>query len=456
MPNFTNHYRLEKLQAGESFSANSYQFTTSDRDTIDTILSIGAEGHHHTGISALATTVSSPPTLVLGSAGSLPAGVNAYYKVSLVDPNGLETAASPEAFIAMPPAVVSPGAATVAPGGGFGTLTHGLYYYALSAYTTISTSETLVGPLAFINLATSNDIQLTFPSLPAGADGFNIYRQSPGETTQFFLASVDMTVMSPPTGYYDNGGSSENCDRRIPTINNTESSNSVEVTLPVALPALGWTWKIYRTLASNNYSNSLLHNVIETTVEFGTIVVTSYIDIGLSTTSGQPSNVSRIIGSPSKVDLVDEVQGKLPLGSVNYFPVVVTFAFTGQQIVVEGKNIWVCEYPNAYIVGARASLGRGYSPNATDFIVDVNKGLLSMGSYTVSTIYTTQANRPTIPVGGQVSTRMAPDVTSMQEGDFLSVDVDQAGAGSNTDKDLTVNVTLLVSFTNLIDNEDWS
>ena len=67
----------------------------------------------------------------------------------------------------------------------------------------------------------------------------------------------------------------------------------------------------------------------------------------------------------------------------------------------------------------------------TSTIVDVNKN--------GTTIFTTQAYRPTIAVSANASSATAPDVTSVVAGDRLSVDVDQLGTGA---ADLYVSVTI--------------
>jgi hypothetical protein len=60
-----------------------------------------------------------------------------------------------------------------------------------------------------------------------------------------------------------------------------------------------------------------------------------------------------------------------------------------------------------------------------------------------TTIFTTQANRPTIAISGNTDESGVPDVTALADGDYLEVDIDQIGstvAGS----DLTVQIYMTV------------
>jgi hypothetical protein len=68
----------------------------------------------------------------------------------------------------------------------------------------------------------------------------------------------------------------------------------------------------------------------------------------------------------------------------------------------------------------------GVAPTGTSVILDVNKN--------GTTIFTTQANRPTVAAGAVVGSVTPPDVTSFAPGDRITVDVDQVGstfAGTN-------------------------
>jgi len=73
--------------------------------------------------------------------------------------------------------------------------------------------------------------------------------------------------------------------------------------------------------------------------------------------------------------------------------------------------------------GTKGSVG-------TSTIIDINKG--SSGVAPV-TLYTTQANRPTITAAQgdyKVITATQPDIQSLAAGDFITIDIDQAGAGA--------------------------
>lgn len=74
----------------------------------------------------------------------------------------------------------------------------------------------------------------------------------------------------------------------------------------------------------------------------------------------------------------------------------------------------------------RVYISVGTAPTGADLIVDVN--------INGTTIFTTQANRPTIAASANTGTSGVPDVTTVNVGEYLTVDVDQVGstvAGSN-------------------------
>jgi hypothetical protein len=100
-----------------------------------------------------------------------------------------------------------------------------------------------------------------------------------------------------------------------------------------------------------------------------------------------------------------------------------TVEFTDDRLVLTAGNGTMRFYNRTAseltLVGAWVSAG--VVPTGADIIVDVNKN--------GTTIYTTQANRPTVPAttnGGAISA--TPDVTSFAVGDYLTVDIDQIGS----------------------------
>lgn len=87
------------------------------------------------------------------------------------------------------------------------------------------------------------------------------------------------------------------------------------------------------------------------------------------------------------------------------------------------------------IVGVIASVGT--APTGSSVVCDVNKN--------GTTVFTTQANRPSIAAGTTSTTMTAvPDVTVVAAGDLLSVDIDAVG-NSTAGSDLTVVVELAVA-----------
>lgn len=439
----TSHYGFQKLGQGEPFSTNGYKFVDADREQMDRLIWLGAEGHHHTGASAAIEAPDTAPNLALSlTGGTIPAGSQVYYKYTYVDENGNETAASPEATVETPAAVVEPGTVSLATLSTGGSLQPGNYYYVLSAYTNVITQETMARNPNYITVpigTTTNRITITMPSVPTGADGFNIYRRRPGTASYVYLTSVT----SATTTFVDTGATAEDTLRVLPTRNTTNASNAVEITLPGATPTVpeGSTWRVYRTYLSSDYSNSLLQHVTEETFDGSGIISPSTEDVGNATSAGQPPLFSQSAGSPDKINLVTEVQETLPLG-LTAFPVTITFSYPGPLDVATGTVPWVCEYPAATIIGCRATLGKGSVPAATTVLVDVNKGTGATPAYT--TIYTVQANRPYVPVGLQRGPRQSPSIVSLVVGDSLTVDVDQTGGGATpTDQDLTVNVYMI-------------
>lgn len=85
------------------------------------------------------------------------------------------------------------------------------------------------------------------------------------------------------------------------------------------------------------------------------------------------------------------------------------------------------------IQGVRATVGT--APSGSSIIIDVHKN--------GTTIFTTQSNRPTIAAAANTSGKVTNmNVTSVADGEYLTVDIDQIGSGT-AGSDLTVQVEVL-------------
>ncbi len=451
----TPNFSLSTLGPGEHLSDDGYKFSKADREVIDRLLAFAARDHHHDGAASSGVDPDTAPDLTQSTSGGvIAAGTRVYYKYTWVDVHGLESVASPEAFIDTPAQVAAPATPTIAFDTVGGVLSPGTYWYVISAYVSTLTQETLgaspVAVLVPVGVST-NRITLTLPALPAGATGFNIYRRKPSGNQYAYLTSV---VPAGPGEEFIDNGLSEDVNRSIPTTNTTNATNTITVTLPSAVPD-GFTWKLYRTYINGQYDRSLLHWVVEETFEGSGIVVDFYDDVGEGATDGRPPDVSQFVASPTKVDLTDsaEVQGRLALSRVSAFPLDVDFNYPGTLIVVQGKGIWVCPYPQATIVGAYASVGRGEVPLTSHVVVDINKGTGATPVFT--TIYTDQYTRPRVTLGRHVGTFAVPQVTELVMGDMLTVDIDEIDSSGNA-KDLSVIIHLLAYGWTSDDSHVWA
>lgn len=452
MPDYSAHYNLIMLGAGDSLAEDDHAFTKRNIQNLDNKAYIGAEAHHHTGdgVPQADPTLPLALTLVTGS-GVLPGNRTIRYKFTWVDQYGQETGASPEATINTPVQVSPPNNATLQKVAG-GTLLYGNYFYLLTAYKGATTLETTVGENVFTTLnfnGSYQSVRLVLPSLPSGADGFNIYRRKPGSNKYLFLDSVDMSGATPPDDYLDDGSTEDDCNRTVPRRNTTATNNAIEIAVPGATPSVpfGYTWKVYRTYVNNDWDSSELVWVVEETSLGSGETLPTYTDTGTSTTEGTYPPQTELSGSPEQIQMTDveEVQGYLPPGR-NIMPIVLPFTQSGQVTVQTGVFQWPCDYEQVQIISARASLGPDYSPSADPVIVDIEKFDAHAATPTWSSIFADTARRPEIPVGesiGTKSTLLDADTQILLEDDAIRVNVIQEGGGA-TPNDYNLIVTIKV------------
>lgn len=447
MASFTEHYGLQELDAGDSFSLNGQKYTTADRVSIDRLLYQGAQAHQHNGASAASVQpIAAGTATATAGAGQYQSGVTVYYEYTWVDGTGAESVPGPATSITIPGGVTSPAPPAAVADTLAGTLPLGSYYYAITAYTSSTTSETAASSPVYVYVPGPGEVTITFPSAPAGAMGFNVYRLSPNAIDYTLIASVPVADAS----YVDNGSATPGCPQGLPTGNATGQSYGITFTIPSGPPA-GYTWNLYVTTQAGNWTDSLLASVT------GAGLLT-YSDTGAGAGVGTPPTQSEFIASPSQINLATETQGVLApavLGTVapsqvGAFPVVVTFSFPGALSPTDGQSVWVNEFPFAQIVSVRASLPPDATPAATPVIVDVLQGT-DAATPVVSSLFRA-APYPEVAVGGHIGVPVSPSQTSphypvvLTQGEFLMCNLTQSGGGTTpTDHDLTVNVYMLVS-----------
>jgi hypothetical protein len=118
--------------------------------------------------------------------------------------------------------------------------------------------------------------------------------------------------------------------------------------------------------------------------------------------------------------------GQMPTGKIK---TTLSFAVVGTLAVGTDKAPTILAPCTLTIT--KVKLVVKIAPTGAAIIVDVNKN--------GTTIFTTQANRPQIAIGETQGDSGTPDVTSLAEGDKLTIDIDQVGSGT-AGADLTVEV----------------
>jgi hypothetical protein len=305
----TGHFGLTRIAAGEQFSKNGYAFSDLDRVTLDKIL-YAAISHSHDGSLRLADPTLAPGLSATPLGGTLPAGTTFYYRVSLADKYGLETAASIESSVTTPPplpAPTSPSAQVETTGG---AVVPGTWSYMITYVTSTGGETTPSGANNVqVTTGTTNRIRITLPSLPSGASGYRIYRSRPGQAQFYYLDQVTTTT------YYD-PANTEDQTITVPSVNTTNSTNSITITIPGGvIPVDCMGWKIYRSLDSGGYDgNSLVHYVVEGSSDVSTDVVTTFVDTGSAMLQGFPKDVSATISGGSVVNLT-QIAGQIPLSA---------------------------------------------------------------------------------------------------------------------------------------------
>ena len=105
-------------------------------------------------------------------------------------------------------------------------------------------------------------------------------------------------------------------------------------------------------------------------------------------------------------------------------PMSMSFGRSGTVVVGIGTTRWYNDFNVPIdIASVRASVG--VAPTGSPLTVDVNLD--------GTTIYTNQANRPSIAAGDVTDVGGTPDVITVPAGSYLTADVDTVGSGSPGD-----------------------
>ncbi len=303
----TTNFGLNKFGQEGRISDEGYKFSLKDRDIIDTLL-FTLYQHDHRAVNQF--TFIGPqhePTLTLNATGgTLPASTDLFYRISYRDNLGNETEGSISAFVRTIAPILPPDSASLATATTGGTLTPGTYKYALSYYQV--NAQTRAPNIQTISIPTgtvTNTVTITLPLIEPDATGWKIYRKGPGDIEYWLLDTV-VAGATPPIDYVDDGSLSPNCDKKRPTINDTNSTNSVTIdidALDLPLDTNVTSWRVYRTTIASVYGTaSLLETITETTTQGGADLITTATDAGASLQVGRPLDQTTI---PPEIPTLD-------------------------------------------------------------------------------------------------------------------------------------------------------
>lgn len=290
----TPNYGLSRIATGEQITRQGNAYTDRDRLTIDLLLE-ALRNHSHSGDGRLPDPSGLPALTLLNGAGSLAADTTYYYRVSLIDKWGLETAASTETSVTTTSGLTvdDPPSLTLSAGGSLAPSTYGY------VFTWVSTAggESLPSPVSQVVITTAGSdrtVTVTIPTLPSDAAQANIYRTRIGLSNYYLVGSTTST------SFVDSGLPDDCCGATPPSVNTAAVNNTIDIAPADADQATGALfWRAYRTTVSGVY----LTNSLVAQVPIGETIS----DAGGDLLPGMPKSVSSTIGDSPALD--DPVQG---------------------------------------------------------------------------------------------------------------------------------------------------
>lgn len=377
-----------------------YEFTYTNMDLLDRLLQF-MMNHHHDGVEGDDVSPPSPPTITEDpTEGLLRAGTTYYYRVSVVGDDGVESQASLSSWVTISGGIDQPDIPTVNVVTTGGDLPSGVYQYAVTCWVDTWTKDTTAVPIT-VDLASidgdSQQVELTMPTLPSGADGYNIYRRFPGSTLFTWQATLTGTQVDP---WVNDTLTDPGTYRTLPTTDLTAYRKSVEVERPSGATS----WRIYRSTDDDVWQGSYLSDATSST----------FLDGGSGTSFGAPPPAFLPYHNPDP----------LVPSEIVAFPQTVAHRTAGAATV--GTLLeWTNPFDPAVIAGVSVSLDAGTTPNTQDLTFDVDRW-----------------NGATWDTLGSFALGMADGFDSwdsstftdvdLAEGDQLRVNVTQVGDGGDT------------------------
>lgn len=295
---------LTALEPNESVYSDNSAFVERDRFEIDRELKIGVKTHRHDGKDGLAAPVHAPSGHVVGSGGSIPAGISLTLGLTFQDAQGGETILSPTQLVTTPSPVQAPTSQLTAVAEyTAGTLTVDTYTYAFTYLDSLG-GETPLGPGVVVTRDPGfADAKIKLEGLKTGGTypdasivAARLYRARAGGE---YVRLADVTANT----FTDDGSVSPDCDSHPPSfnLNTTGGANQVVVTLGAAesqtADEVGRSFINLYCSQSGTFDESCLVGQYPTGSAGATTFITS-----LALLNAQPPDVNRSFGGADKVD----------------------------------------------------------------------------------------------------------------------------------------------------------
>jgi hypothetical protein len=290
---------LSVLEPDESIYADNSAFVSRDRIEIDRGIQIGVKTHRHDGTAGLSNPLVAPSGLVVGSGGTIPAGISLTLGYTLEDGQGGETQLSPTFLVTTPSPFDSPASAPVAVVDNTeGELDVDTFTYAVT-WSDGEGGETPIGPSVTVNREpgfANSQVKLSGLNVgmaEAGAPSWRLYRARAGGEFVLLATGSGST-------FTDDGTTAAQCDVHPPTsnVNTTGGVNQLEFIIPGS-GAVGSaaTWiNLYASQAGDFAESCLLAQV-----PIGSAGATALFS-SLELLDWQPPDVNRSYGGANKID----------------------------------------------------------------------------------------------------------------------------------------------------------